>query len=211
MAKKDIFIIGTGGHSRVIIDCAEKNKFNIKGLIDINYSSKNNNNELILNYPILGDFEYLKNLSKKTFSVFLAIGDNLIRKKFYELSLKQNFHIETLKSSNSIISDYTHIDEGVYIGSGAIINSESRIGKNTIINSGTIIEHETIVGDFSHVGPGTKVAGRVSIGNFVNIGIGVNIKNNVNIGNNVIIGAGSVIIKDIPSDVKVAGVPAKII
>ena len=41
MTKKDIFIIGTGGHSRVIIDCAEKNKFNIKGLIDINYSSKN--------------------------------------------------------------------------------------------------------------------------------------------------------------------------
>ena len=51
----------------------------------------------------------------------------------------------------------------------------------------------------------------VTIGNTVWIGGSVTILPGVTIGDNVTIGAGSVVVKDIPSGVVVAGNPAKII
>lgn len=51
----------------------------------------------------------------------------------------------------------------------------------------------------------------ITIGNDVWVGGSVTILGNVTVGNNVIIAAGSVVTKDIPNDVVVAGNPAKII
>lgn len=51
----------------------------------------------------------------------------------------------------------------------------------------------------------------VNIGNNVFIGMNAIILKGVNIGDNVIIGAGAVVGKDVPSDVVVAGNPAKVI
>ena len=53
--------------------------------------------------------------------------------------------------------------------------------------------------------------GKIKIGDRVFIGANSTILMNVNIGNDVIIGAGSLVNKDIPSGVVVAGVPARII
>lgn len=53
--------------------------------------------------------------------------------------------------------------------------------------------------------------GKVVIGDRVWVGAGATILMNVHIGNDVIIGAGSLVNKDIPDGVVVAGVPAKVI
>lgn len=50
-----------------------------------------------------------------------------------------------------------------------------------------------------------------TIGNRVSIGANVSIIGNITIGNNVIIGAGSIVVKDVPDNCVVAGVPARII
>ena len=51
----------------------------------------------------------------------------------------------------------------------------------------------------------------IYIGNNVMIGTKVLIMPNVYIGNNVVIGAGAIVTKDIPDNVVVAGIPAKVI
>lgn len=58
---------------------------------------------------------------------------------------------------------------------------------------------------------GFEYARPITIGNNVWIGGGVNILSGITIGNNVVIAAGAVVTKDIPSNVVIAGVPAKII
>lgn len=58
---------------------------------------------------------------------------------------------------------------------------------------------------------GFEYAQPITIGNNVWIGGGVNILSGLTIGNNVVIAAGAVVTKDIPSNVVIAGVPAKII
>ncbi len=61
------------------------------------------------------------------------------------------------------------------------------------------------------MGSGKEYAFPITIGNDVWIGGNVVINPNVTIGNNVVIGSGSVITKDIPSNVVVAGNPCKVI
>lgn len=87
------------------------------------------------------------------------------------------------------------------------------------------------VGDYGHVGPNVKIGKnctmvsgvvfgnkteeamceRVTVGDNCYFGLGVKIFGKVTIGNNVTIGAMSVVTHDIPDNVVVAGVPARII
>lgn len=80
-----------------------------------------------------------------------------------------------------------------------IINESTRIGKNLTIYPGVEIGHKVVNG------------GCPVIGDNVFIGAGVKIFGNIRIGNNVTIAANAVVLKDIPDNAVVGGVPAKII
>ena len=58
---------------------------------------------------------------------------------------------------------------------------------------------------------GNTDKGRPTIGNNVSLGANVTIIGPVHIGNNVTVAAGAVVVKDVPDNCMVAGVPAKII
>ena len=58
---------------------------------------------------------------------------------------------------------------------------------------------------------GLEYAKPITVGNNVWFGAGVHVMPGVTIGNDVVIAAGSVVTKDIPSGVVVAGVPCKVV
>lgn len=82
---------------------------------------------------------------------------------------------------------------------------------------GTVISKKTTIGNNVYIGTNVLTGGRSNqknhpiIGNNVYIATGVKILGDVKISDNVIIGANAVVIKDVPSNCSVAGVPAKII
>jgi serine O-acetyltransferase len=78
---------------------------------------------------------------------------------------------------------------------GVVINSKVQGGQNVILESGVVIGDE-------------KGAAPV-IGSNVFVGAGAKIIGGVRIGDNVKIGANAVVVKDVPSDVTVVGIPAR--
>jgi serine O-acetyltransferase len=84
-----------------------------------------------------------------------------------------------------------------------------------IVHYGTIVVSPFAkVGNYCRIHPSTSIGeynGAPTIGDNVYIGPGAKIFGNIVIGNDVAIGANSVVNKDIPDHVTVAGVPAKII
>ena len=94
------------------------------------------------------------------------------------------------------------IGKGLLIGGfcGLVINPETRIGENCTISHGVVIG---TAADSTSNAP--------IIGNNVFIGTGANVLGAIKIGNNVKIGANAVVVKDVPDNVTVVGVPSYIL
>lgn len=94
MSKQKVIIVGSSGHSKVIIDIIEKeNKYQIVKLLD----AFRKIGEETLGYKVIGKEDNLPDLLLKNpnCKIFIAIGDNWIRKKvrtkkYFKLKLKED-------------------------------------------------------------------------------------------------------------------------
>jgi serine O-acetyltransferase len=104
---------------------------------------------------------------------------------------------------------------------GADIHPGAAIGRNFFIDhaTGVVIGETSEIGDNVSIYQGVTLGGvstekrkrHPTIGNNVVIGAGATILGPVTIGDNVRVGAGSVVVKSVPPNSTVVGVPAKIV
>lgn len=195
------YIIGTGGHSKSVMQLCYENKININGFISLPINNLNKKKHL--GYKVFKINEVNKN-SK----FFIGIGDLDYRKQMFKF-IDSNLKCLKLVSKKSICAKKTSIGEGTVIFSGAIININVSIGKNVIINTGCIIEHDVVIEDNCVLSPGVIVCGKSRIKKNTFIGAGAIIQNNLIIGENSIVGSGSNVVKNISNKSKVYGNPAR--
>ena len=195
-------IIGYSGHSYVACDILLRNKVYIKGYCE---RTKKENNPYNLNY--LGpEMEY----SFDDEEVFIAIGDNKIRKNVFDcLAGKASFGAAYHPTAE--IGYKVYLGSMIMLGPYSIVNPLATLGNGVIINTGAIVEHECTIGDFVHVAPGAVLSGNVTVGDHTFIGAGAVVKQGVKICNDVIIGAGSVVVKDIEVPGTYIGIPARVL
>jgi serine O-acetyltransferase len=95
------------------------------------------------------------------------------------------------------------IGKGVFIdhGMGVVIGETAIIGDNVLIYQGVTLG-----------GTGKEIGKRhPTLGNNVVIGAGAKVLGNIEIGDNSRIGAGSVVLKSVPSDCTVVGIPGRVV
>ena len=199
-----IAVIGAGGHTRSSINLL-LNYFdsNDIGIYD-NYFSKENRQEIINSIPLIGNIDDIK-LDQ---GVFLSVGDNSLRKKYF-LKFKDQIIKKTIFHGDSLQEKYVTFGASNQIFAYSYISSQVIIGDNNIINTGAIIEHETVLGNHNHIAVGAKICGRSAVGNMCLIGAGAIVVDKISICDNAIIGAGSVVIQDIKDAGTYVGNPAK--
>ena len=206
---QSIVLIGAGGHCRSIIDSIVEAKiFKIEGIID----EKLKKGDSIYNIPVIGaDFD-LPSIYTRCQNAFVcvgSIGDISPRYKIYKMLKDIGFITPNIFDKTAIISSFTDIGEGIYIGKNAIVNAGSKIYNMAIINSNVVVEHDCIVNEYCHIATSATLCGGVVIGENSHIGAGAVIIQNKSIGKNTIIGAGSVVISDISSNCVAVGNPCK--
>lgn len=190
--KKNIIIIGAGGHAESCIDIIEsKNIYKVKCLVGLNKEI----NKLVLGkFKVIYSDSSIIKLAKKYKYALIAIGQihsSSIRKKFFKKLKKYKFILPTIISSNAVVSKYSEIGEGTIVMHGAIIGPNVKIGKNCIINSNSLIEHGTNIKDNTHVATSAVVNSGVSIGSDCFIGSNSVIRQSINIKKNSFIKMGS--------------------
>ncbi len=120
-----------------------------------------------------------------------------------------------LKLINAIHPTAVIMEEAI-LHDNIILQANSFVGYRTELFPGTIItsahiDHHNVVRECASVGPGVVCAGHVTLGAFSRVHPGATIVNRIKIGQNSIVGAGTVVLKDVPDDVTVVGVPGKVI
>lgn len=114
-----------------------------------------------------------------------------------------------------LISHVARLITGIEIHPGATIGQAVFIDHGM----GVVIGETAILGDYSLIYQGVTLGGtgketgkrHPTLGTQVVVGAGAKVLGNIQIGNNVRIGAGSVVLRDVPSDCTVVGVPGRIV
>lgn len=199
-------LIGYSGHAFVVYGIFKAAGINVTGYCDV---AEKSNNPFGLPYFGTENSETGLNAMKAS-GYFIAVGDNGLRKKIYEGLQKNNGASINAIHPTAVLDASAHIaNQGVMIAANATINPLASIATGAICNTGCIIEHECVVGEFAHIGPGAVLCGNVKIGAGTFVGANAVVRQGITIGNNVMIGAGAVVVKDVPDNSTVVGVPAK--
>nr|WP_228035657.1 serine O-acetyltransferase [Oculatella sp. LEGE 06141] len=104
---------------------------------------------------------------------------------------------------------------------GIEIHPGAAIGRGVFIDHGmgVVIGETAIIGDYALIYQGVTLGGtgkesgkrHPTLGENVVVGAGAKVLGNIQIGNRVRIGAGSVVLRDVPSDCTVVGVPGRVV
>ncbi|USN98440.1 MAG: acetyltransferase [Phycisphaeraceae bacterium] len=203
----ELWIIGTGGHARVVLDLARACGYRVAGLIEPRGGAESPG--FAWDLPVLVGLGALRDLGNP--AVAIAIGDNDVRRETTLGATDAGAILTTLIHPAALCEASAVIGVGVQLCIGSIVCAAARVGDGAIVNSGAIIEHECVIGPYAHVCPGAKLAGRVVVGAGAMIGLGANVIQGVTIGEGATIGAGAVVLKDVPARATVVGVPARVV
>ncbi|TWC68389.1 acetyltransferase [Herbaspirillum sp. SJZ099] len=203
MLTDSVFIIGAGGHAKVVLDAiiAGEAKYRIvirdddsrmEGQVVLGHVVK----VPALDIDMLGAF------------VHLAIGRANVREMFWEKTMSLGATPHTVIHPAALLSRFSQIGGGTFLAAGSIVGPCVEIGRSVIVNHGAVIDHDCIVGDFSHIAPNATLGGQVQVGKRVLVGAGANVLPGVNIADNAMIGAGAVVTRNVGAGEIWVGVPA---
>lgn len=101
------------------------------------------------------------------------------------------------------------IHPGAFIGQGVFIDH----GMGVVIGETAIIGNYCLIYQGVTLGGTGKETGKrhPTLGENVVVGVGAKVLGNINIGSNVRIGASSVVLRDVPSDCTVVGIPGRVV
>lgn len=119
----------------------------------------------------------------------------------------------------AIIRDQVSIGNNAVIMMNATINIGAVIGEGTMIDMNAVVGGRGTIGKNCHIGAGAVIAGVVEppsakpvvIEDNVLVGANAVILEGVQVGQGSVVAAGAVVIEDVPQNVVVAGVPARVI
>lgn len=199
---KPLYIIGAGGHAKVVIQTARAMGFRPVAIYDDNEQLQGNR---VCDVPVQGK---IRDLSKSDMPAVVAIGNNRIRKEIAD-SLKLDW--QTLIHPNAVVDPAVTLGRGTVVFAGAVVQVDTQIGCHAIINTSVSVDHDCVIGDFAHIAPGCHLSGAVTLGEGVLLGVGSCARPLLKIGHWSIIGAGAAVVSEIPDQATAVGVPAKVI
>jgi UDP-perosamine 4-acetyltransferase len=206
MAKQLVFILGSGGHAKMVIEAfLSMDLYKLFGCLDPSPTS-----DQILGLPIFPENEdTLGRLLEARAHAFVAIGDNRLRERVSGQVQLRGFELATAIAQSAYISPSALLGPGTVVMPKAVVGSMARIGRGVILNTSSSVDHDTIVGDYAHIAPGCHLAGSVQVDQGAMLGIGTCVIPQRRIGAWSILGANSTVVRDIPAETTYVGTPAR--
>jgi len=202
-ARRNIAIIGAGGHSREVAQVLYALGYSpsdLKYYVDSLFLNEISDKSL-LDGSLLGNAETAD-------KVIIALGDSRIREKF-AVQFGGEFSYLSLIHPMATIGDDVCIGLGAQIMQFSAITANVTVGNFPIINIHAAIGHDCVVGDFFTASPRSNLTSSNIIGNHVFLGTAAVVLPGVSICDNVILGGGAVVTSNITEPGTYVGMPAR--
>ena len=203
--RKNLILIGAGGHARSCIDVIEQEgRFSIIGLVGI----ESEIGLQVNGYEVIGTDKDLSTLIGKAQFALITLGQISTpdaRASLYQRASKAGFDLANVVSPSAYVSPSAQIGKGTIVMHGVIINAGVKVGSNCIINSRSLLEHDTQVSDNCHISTGAILNGGVLVEEGCFIGSGTIVKEGVSIGERSVVGMGSLLRSNLTANSRFLG------
>lgn len=199
-AKRNIVVIGAGGHAKVVISTLRTNDCSIGAVFDDDSSLWGTE---LLGVPVRGPIA-MADQSEFELGI-IAIGDNAARKR---IAHRLNLRWLTVVHSAAWVDPDAKVGTGTVVFAGAVIQPGGVVGEHVIVNTSASVDHDCVVKDFCHIAPGVHLGGNVQVDEGAFLGIGSGVIPGCKVGAWTTVGAGAVVVRDLPEGVVAYGVPA---
>ena len=209
----DAVIFGAGGHGREVLDSClaaeaeDATDLHVIGFIDDDASSHGSN---VSNRPVLGGIDWLRARVGSDIRILVGVGSPVVHRQIVLRVADMGFRFGSTTHPSVQVSPFARIGEGTIISVNALVMTGAHIGRHVNVNTGVSIAHDVVIDDFVNLAPRVALAGNVHVGTGSDIGIGASVIQGITIGEWAVVGAGAVVIKDVPANSLVAGVPATV-
>ncbi len=207
--KKEIILIGGGGHCVSCIDVIERTgHYRIAGIVD----KKDRVGSSVNGYKVIGTDDDIKRLCREYRNFIITLGqiESCARRRdIYRVIKRHDVVMPVIVSPMAYVSERATLGEGTIVFHRAFVNALASVGSNCIINTGSIVEHGSSVEDHCHISTSSVINGECRVGEGALIGSGAVLLNGVSVARGIVVGAGSVVVRSIASSGTYAGNPAR--
>lgn len=207
-----LVILGAGGFARETLDVVDainavSPTWDMLGfIVDSQYGQSG---EIINDKPILGDFSWLEQ-HREVYAV-CGVGAPEARYQMTRRVQALGNLFASLIHPNAVMTRWVTLGTGIIITAGCILTNRIQIKDHVHLNLDCTIGHDAVLDQFVTLAPGVHVSGNVHIQEGAYIGTGANVIEKKIIGAWSVIGAGSTVVKNVPANSTVVGVPARVI
>jgi len=202
-------IIGAGGHGRVVREIVSL-QAHLEPVAF--YDDDLQKSGLVIDgTTVAGTVDLLRESPMPVDAVVVAIGiDGRRRAQFFGEMGQLGYEMVSLIHPFSFISKSAHMGRGLVVMAGVTVGPGTEIGDDVLINTAASVDHDCRLDDHCSVLPNASIAGGVHIGTLACVGQNASVNQYLRIGPRSVVGAGAVVIADVPEDVVVVGVPARV-
>lgn len=203
---RDLIIIGAGnvGGFLAYNQNLFAEQFNLLGFLD---DDANKMGKGFYGQKVLGNVDSIAGYPTDT-ALAIGIASPKAKKAIYEKLKDKGFYFPSFIAGNAWLSNKVETGQGVILYPGVSINYETVVEDFVIMNMNCAVGHNCHIEKYCALAPGVNLAGFTKIEEGADMGIGVSTKQNMVVGEYSVIGGQSMIIKNVPANTKVAGVPA---
>jgi acetyltransferase EpsM len=204
-AAEPLLILGTRTFAVEVADLASESGFAVAGFVENMHPERCS--ETLEGLPIHW-IEAVGELAE-THRAVCGLGTTH-RSRFADQAAEKGLRFATVLHPSARLARTSTLGEGAVVSVAVVVASHTRIGRHVLINRGSLIGHHTVIGDYVSVQSGANIAGSCTIGDATYIGMGAVVLDHLTIGAHSIVGAGAVVTQDVPDNVQVVGVPARV-
>jgi len=208
----DLVILGCGGLGREVADIVDainavEPTWRLVGLADDNPSPEDIERLARTEHSVLRRPDY--ELLPEGTAYVIGVGSGATRRLIADRLESLGWSAAVLVHPSVTTGADVQLGAGTVLCAGVRVTTNVRLGRHVHVNGNSTVGHDTSLGDFVTVNPLVAISGAVQAGEEATFGTHSAILQGLTVGPRSFVGAGACVVRDVPAETIVKGVPAR--